>query len=178
MEAKSYFAERSKRSEGALFRVLYQVYRTLHLLLTGYGIRFGNFSIIPPKLLGALVIDPNLWLHYAATVVSARIPYTTIPTNRGVRLHGKSKLNLTAMVIHGLAAITCYSEIVGLRLIFGTFGLIVVISLVIVGVLIERLATPYAISGWSSTVIGISIVLLLQSALIILAFIGVGHWRT
>lgn len=156
-----------------MFRVLYQVYRMLHLLLTGYGIRFGNFSIIPPKLIGALVVDPNLWLHYAATVVSARLPFSTIPTSRGTRLHGKSKLNLTAMVIHGLAAITCYSEVVGLRLIFATFGLIIAISLVIIGVLVVRLATPWAIPGWTSSVIGISGILLLQSSLIMLAFIAV-----
>ena len=167
------FAERSKRSEGALFRLLYLFYRALHFLLTGYGIRFGNFSIIPPKLIGALVVDPNLWLHYAATVVSARLPFTTIPTERGVRLHGQSKLNLTHMVIHGLSAITCYSEVVGLRLILGTFGLILAITFVMVSVLVIKLATPWAIPGWTSSVMGISGILLLQSLLIMLAFIGV-----
>ena len=170
---KIIFAERSKRSESTTFQVLYRAYRALHLILTGYGIRFGNFSIIAPKLIGALVVDPNLWLHYAATVVSARLPYSTIPTQRGVRLHGTSKLNLTAMIIHGLAAISCYSEIVGLRLILGTFLLIIAISLVIVGALAVRLATTWAIPGWTTSVMGISAILLLQSLLIMLAFIAV-----
>jgi len=69
-QKKIIFAERTRRSEGAMFRFLYQIYRTLHSSLTGYKIRFGNFSIIPRKLLGSLVVDPNLWLHFAATVVS------------------------------------------------------------------------------------------------------------
>jgi polyisoprenyl-phosphate glycosyltransferase len=172
-EIKIIFAERTRRSEGALFRFLYQIYRMLHFSLTGYRIRFGNFSIIPRKLLGSLVVDPNLWLHFAATVVSGHIPYTTIPSHRGIRLHGKSKLNFTSMVIHGLAAISCYNEIVGVRLIFCSLGLSAIILMLIIGVLTARLATPWAIPGWAPSAVGVSCVLLLQAFLIVLAFIAV-----
>jgi polyisoprenyl-phosphate glycosyltransferase len=171
-QEKIIFAERTQRSEGALFRFLYQIYRALHFSLTGYGIRFGNFSIMPRKLVGCLVVDPNLWLHFAATVVSSHIPYTTIPTQRGLRLHGKSKLNFTSLVIHGLAAISCYNELVGVRLIFCSLGLSALILILIVGVVIERIATPWAIPGWATSAIGISCVLLLQTFLIVLAFIA------
>jgi glycosyltransferase involved in cell wall biosynthesis len=44
---KIIFAARTKRSESLLFRICYQIYRCLHFFLTGYGIRFGNFSIVP-----------------------------------------------------------------------------------------------------------------------------------
>ncbi|HEV3272113.1 MAG TPA: glycosyltransferase [Candidatus Methylacidiphilales bacterium] len=172
-QQKIVFAERTQRSESALFRFLYHIYRTLHFLLTGYKIRFGNFSIVPRKLLGCLVVDPNLWLHFAATVVSGRTPYTTIPTIRGVRIHGKSKLNFTSLVIHGLAAISCYNEIVGVRLIFFAVGLSSIIFVLIVGVVIVRIATPWAIPGWASSVVGIFSVLLLQTFLIVLAFIAI-----
>ena len=171
-QPKIVFAERSKRSEGLMFRFLYQIYRALHYALTGNKIRFGNFSIIPRKLLGCLVVDPNLWLHFAATVVSARIPYTTIPTHRGVRLRGKSNLNFTSLVIHGLAAISCYNEVVGVRLIFCSIGLSAVIFGLIVDVVIVRLATPWAIPGWATSAVGIFCVLLSQAVLIILAFIA------
>jgi hypothetical protein len=166
------FAERTRRSEGALFRFLYAIYRTLHFWLTGYKIRFGNFSIIPPKLLGGLVVDPNLWLHYAATVVASRMPYTTITSQRGVRLHGESKLNFTALVIHGLAAISCYNEIVGVRLIFCAVGFSAVILLLISWVVIERLTTPWAIPGWATSAVGLSCVMLLQVLLIVMVFIA------
>lgn len=169
---KIIFAERTKRSEGLRFRFLYQIYRALHYSLTGYKIRFGNFSIIPRKLLGCLVVDPNLWLHFAATAVSGRIPYTTIPTRRGVRIQGKSKLNSSSLVIHGLAAIACYNEVVGVRLIFFAAGLSTVILALILGVLVVRLATPWAIPGWATSAIGIFCILLSQAFLIILAFIA------
>ncbi|MCE0522231.1 MAG: glycosyltransferase [Methylacidiphilales bacterium] len=164
------FAARAKRSETALFRVCYQFYRALHFFLTGYGIRFGNFSIVPRPLLGRLVVDPNLWLHFAATVVSSRVPYTTIPTRRGARLFGKSKFNLTSLVIHGIAALSCYNELIGVRLIFCSMGLSVILTLLIIAAIIIRLATPWAIPGWATSAVGVLLVLLVQVFLMVLAF--------
>jgi glycosyltransferase involved in cell wall biosynthesis len=172
-QPKVIFAERTRRSEGTTFRLLYRLYRVLHFILTGHRIRFGNFSIIPRKLLGRLVVDPNLWLHFAATVVSGRVPYTTIPSRRGVRLHGTSKLNFSSLVIHGLAAISCYNEIVGVRLIFWALGLSALISLLILAVVTVRVATSWGVPGWATSAVGISCVLLLQAFLIILVFIAV-----
>jgi polyisoprenyl-phosphate glycosyltransferase len=166
------FAERTKRSEGAAFLFFYGFYRALHLALTGYKIRFGNFSIIPWKSLGSLVVDPNLWLHYAATAVSGRIPFTTIPTKRGTRLHGKPKLNFTSHVIHGLAAISCYNETVGVRLIFLSMALIAAIFALIIGVVGVRLGTSLAIPGWATSAVGIFTILLSQAFLVVLAFIA------
>jgi hypothetical protein len=171
------FAARAKRSEGGLFRLGYQFYRALHFLFTGYGIRFGNFSLIPRPLLGRLVVDPNLWLHCAATIVASRIPYTSIPTERGVRLHGKSKLNLIGLVIHGIAAISCYNEIVGVRLIFCAFGLGAILTLLILAVIVIRFATTWAILGWATDAVGVLLILLVQISIIILAFaaIAISH---
>jgi len=172
-EPQVIFAARVRRSETLLFRIGYQCYRTLHVFLTGYGIRFGNFSVVPRSLLGRLVVDPNLWLHYAATVVASRIPYTTIPTQRGMRLHGRSKLNLVSLVTHGLAAISCYNEIVGVRLIFCSLGLSAILISLIIAVIIIRLATPWAIPGWATFTVGVLLVLLVQVSLMVLAFAAI-----
>jgi len=172
-EPRVVFAARVRRSESGLFRVCYQFYRALHFFLTGYGIRFGNFSIVPRSLLGRLVVDPNLWLHFAATVVSSRIPYTTIPTQRGVRLHGKSKLNLVSLVIHGIAAISCYNAIVGVRLIFCSLGLSAVLISLIMAVIIIRLATPWAIPGWATFAVGLLLIPLVEVFLMVLAFAAI-----
>lgn len=172
-EPQVIFAARAKRTESMLFLIGYHFYRAFHFVLTGYRIRFGNFSIVPRSLLGRLVVDPNLWLHYAATVVSSRIPYTTIPTQRGVRLHGKSKLNLTGLVIHGIAAISCYNEIVGVRLIFFLVGLSAILTSLILAVIIMQLATPWAIPGWATFSVGLLLVLLVEIFLMVLAFAAI-----
>jgi glycosyltransferase involved in cell wall biosynthesis len=172
-QPKVIFAERTRRSETVTFRLLYQIYCALHLLLTGYRIRFGNFSIVPRRFLACLVVDPNLWLHFAATVVAGRIPYTTIPTRRGVRLHGKSKLNFTQLVIHGLAAISCYNEIVGVRLFFCALILSAGLFSLILGVIAVRMTTPWAIPGWATYTTGVLSVMLTQVFLIVMAMVTI-----
>jgi len=156
------FAERTRRSESWLFRLGYMGYRLLHHVLTGRGIRFGNFSIIPQARLGALTTDPMLWNHYAASVVGSRLPYVTIPSLRGKRIAGKSRLDFVSLIIHGLSALSCYNEIIGVRLLMISSFLFILAALGIVTTLVLRLCTDLPILGWSSLFGGILIIFLLQ----------------
>ena len=171
------FAARTKRSESLTFRVLYQGYRLAHSLLTGRQIRFGNFSAIPSALLPRIIADPNLRVHYAASVVAGGVPHTAIPSERGKRLYGRSKLNLVGLVAHGLAAITCYNEIVGVRLLFCTFALATLFLLLILVAIGIRIGTTLAIPGWA-TYVTCSLVLLLFQTLMLAAvftFLAIGR---
>ncbi|HYL36196.1 MAG TPA: glycosyltransferase [Bryobacteraceae bacterium] len=160
------FAERSKRSETPLFVFFYQVYRLMHVLLTGTAIRVGNFSVIPSSLLGGLVVDMNLWNHYAACVYVSNAKTSTISTERGKRLDGQSKLHFTSLVIHGLSAISCYNEKISVRLLLCTsfaFTLLLSCLLLTVGI---RLFTHLAIPGWATYTAGIVTIILLQLMLL------------
>lgn len=168
---KVVFAARARRSEGTVFKGLYQIYCFAHHLLTGRQIRFGNFSVIPRTLLPRLLADPNLRVHYAASVVSGKIPYSSISSERGKRLHGRSKLNLVGLIAHGLAAITCYNEVVGVRLLFCTVALAAIFILLIVIAVAVRLGTDLAIPGWATYVTISLVVLLFQSIMLANMFI-------
>ena len=76
----------------------------------------GNFSVIPRERLASLVVVSELWNHYAAAAMRSRQPFCTIPTRRAERLDGESKMNFVGLVVHGLSAISVYSDIVGVRL--------------------------------------------------------------
>ena len=113
---KVVFAERSRRSESMTFRIFYVFYKVLHYLLTGKGVRVGNFSAIPRRRLSSLVVVAEMWNHYAAAVFRSRQPHCMIPTRRGRRLCGRSSMNFVSLVAHGLSAISVYSDVVGVRL--------------------------------------------------------------
>jgi len=110
------FAARMRRSENWTFRLFYHLYRHLHRALTGIPVRVGNFSVLPPMLLRRLVVVPELWRHYAASVYKARLPVDTVPTVRAPRLTGHSRMNFVKLVVHGLAAISVFGDRVGVRL--------------------------------------------------------------
>ncbi len=110
------FAERTRRSESWRFQALYRLYQLFHWLLTGIRVRVGNFSVVPAPRLAALATMPALWNHYAAAIFHGRLPRELVPTRRGRRYSGKSKMDFVALVMHGLQAISVFNEMVTVRL--------------------------------------------------------------
>ena len=120
------FAERRKRSENWVFRLGYHAYRYVHICLTGIPVRFGNFSVLSASHIKALIHQSELWNHYAAAVIRSKLSYDSIPTARGNRLAGRSRMNLAGWVSHGLSALSIYSDIMGTRVLLAAmtgFGL-------------------------------------------------------
>jgi glycosyltransferase involved in cell wall biosynthesis len=164
------FAERTRRSEGLTFRIFYHLYRALHRLLVGAPIRVGNFSVIPFARLQSLVTVPELWSHYAAAVFVSRQSYTMIPTTRAKRLAGRSRMNLVSLVVHGLTALSVFSDRIGVRLLAFVAGLQGLVLLGLLAVLGTRLFTPLAIPGWATYSAGLLLILLCQLVMMMLMF--------
>lgn len=155
------FAERRRRSEGLIFTALYHLYRGLHVLLTGESVRVGNFSAIPPVLLRRLVAISDLWNNYSAAVFHARLPVTLVPTNRGTRYAGRSKMDFVSMVGHGLSAMSVYGDRIGVRLLFGAS---LITAAAVAGSLIfwgSQIWAGAAIHPWSLAVWGLVLLVLL-----------------
>ena len=160
---KIVFAERARRSESWCFRAGYLLFRVFHRLLTGRRIRFGNFSVIPRPHLESLVTVSEMWSHYAAAVVCSRQPFCGIPTCRADRADGKSKMNFVALVIHGLSAMSVFSDVVGVRVGIAAALLAVLSMLGIGSVVAVRLLTNLAAPGWATFTAGTLLVVLLQA---------------
>jgi glycosyltransferase involved in cell wall biosynthesis len=172
-EERIVFAGRSARSEGPLFRVFYELYRLTHRVLTGRRIWFGNFSIVPARLLPRLVLLSELWNHYPSAVIKARIPFTSIPLPRASRLGGRSHMGLTGLVLHGLGAISVHGDVIGVRALLATLVAIAICLAGIATVVVIRTVTDLAIPGWASAVVGLLVAILLQAVLLSLVFIFV-----
>jgi polyisoprenyl-phosphate glycosyltransferase len=156
------FAKRSKRSEGWLFVQFYHLYRFLFLLLTGKTISFGNYCVIPHRFLRKIVHVPDIWNHFSGGIIRSGVPYTSIPTVRGKRYFGESKMNFTRLVLHGLSAVSVYADFMAIRLIIFSFVLILLTITGILSVACIRLFTHMAIPGWATiTVLSLGILLFL-----------------
>ena len=85
-EDKVIFARRDTRSEPFSFKIGYLLYRLLFRILTGDKIKFGNFSLVPRSLVDRLTGIPDIWNHYAASVLSSKIPYASVsPLKNSIR---------------------------------------------------------------------------------------------
>lgn len=168
---KIIFAKRSKRSDGIIFKLGYISYKIVHYLLTGIRVEVGNFSIIPFHLLNRLMGVSEIWNHYAASVFCAKLPMEMIPIPRGERIAGKSKMNYTSLIVHGMSAISVFGETVAVRLLCSVSLLMLLTLAGLVATVLIRFYTDLAIPGWATNISGILSVVLLN--LLLLAIFSV-----
>ena len=75
----------------------------------------------------------EIWNHYAASIVYAKIPYIEVPSTRSGRIHGRPKMNLVSLILHGLSAISIFHQTVFLRLlIISLMFLIITLAVVLI----------------------------------------------
>jgi len=106
---------RLKRSEGIIFRILYEVHKILTLIFTGKLIKFGNFTCLPKNHVEQLIQKPYLWNSYSSSVVRAINERTFMPSTRGLRYVLPSKMNFFDLIFHSLAIISVFKNLVIIR---------------------------------------------------------------
>jgi len=155
-------AQRRNRTENVRFRFFYRAYRFSFRVLTGHQLDFGNFVLLPPAAVQRLVLMNELWNHFPATVMRSRLPIVKVPIDRGVRYSGESRMNFTALVNHGLAAIAAFVDAVFVRLLVVTGVLFGFFSIAAVAVVAIRLWGTWGVPGWATTALGLILLGLLQ----------------
>jgi hypothetical protein len=161
-ESKIIFAQRKKRQESLLFKIGYFFYKNLFQFLTGQKINFGNFSVIPKKLLGKVIHQNNIWNHYSGGIIQSKIPFDKILLDRGKRYKGVSKMNFNSLIIHGLSSIAVYFDFLSLRILrYSIYG-IVICFISVIYIMYQKIFTDNAIPGWASSLILIISGIILQ----------------
>ena len=106
---------RFKRSEGVVFKVLYEAHKLLTLIFAGKLIKFGNFSSLPKIHVEQLIQKSYLWNSYSSSIVKTINDRTFIPSVRGLRYVLPSKMNFAALIFHSLAIISVFRNVVIIR---------------------------------------------------------------
>ncbi len=116
---KTITGNRFKRSEGLIFKVLYEVHKILTLIFTGKLIKFGNFSCLPKKHVFKLIQQPFLWNTYSSSVMRTINDRSFISSVRGKRYVLPSKMNLFTLFLHSLSIISVFrKEVITRSIIF------------------------------------------------------------
>ena len=159
-------ARRGSRQEGTAFRFFYHIYKLLFYTLTGKQISFGNFMSVPKKEVARLVHHSEIWNHLAGALIKSKRPFRTVAAHRGKRFAGKSNMNFTALLLHGLGAIGVFTEIIAARLLVASFFMIVIAILAILVIVYVKYFTNEAIPGWATTTVSSLLIVILQSFLL------------
>ena len=115
LDNSSVVAKRVKRSEGFIFKLLYETHKILTFLTTGKKIFFGNFSCLTFKDAKILIEKKTTWSSYSGSVTKNLSNLVEIDSIRGLRYFGPSKMSLIKLVIHSLAIMASFKESVFFR---------------------------------------------------------------
>lgn len=152
-------AHRAKRSEGSTFRVFYSLYKIAFRLLTGVGLSFGNYCVLSAPAAKRLTFMPNLWNSLPACCLRSKLAISVVSTVRGRRYHGDPKMGFVSLILHGLQAITVFSDTVLVRLALTSTA---VAAGLVVGVVFVRLIDfDWLVRGWASNMVAFLVLSLL-----------------
>lgn len=167
-------AQRKGRTESVPFRFFYRVYRMMFRSLTGQRLDFGNFSLLPKVALQRLVVMPELWNHYPATVMKSRMTLERVPLHRGQRFFGNSRMNFIGLVNHGMAGISAFADTVYARLLAWSAVAAGLLGLTIALGVAFRLTSESPLPGWFALGATAALIALIQliAALMVVSFLG------
>ena len=116
--SKTTTADRVKRSENLIFRWMYSIHKLITFILTGKMIKFGNFSCLPREHVKKLLNKPSLWNVYCSSVIETIENRISIPSVRGYRYFGPSKMSFLNLLLHSFSIMSVFKKIVITRLFF------------------------------------------------------------
>ena len=157
-------AERVKRSEGFIFKFCYLAHKYLTLVFTGQTIKYGNYTCLPKSVVNEMVNEPATWSSFSGSLAKIVKDRNPIPSERGTRYFGPSKMSFINLLKHSLSIIAVFKITLLIRslvfliaylfLVIGrisTITLIPVIGIIIIMVSVIILSRRENISEFSNS---------------------------
>ena len=106
---------RIKRSESLIFKICYQVHKLITLVFTGKSIKFGNFTCLPKTTVEKMIKEKATWNSFSGALTKIEKNLASVPSIRGPRYFGPSKMSFTNLLKHSLCIISVFRTTVLVR---------------------------------------------------------------
>ena len=112
---KTIIGERTKRSESLFFKICYQLHKLLTLGFTGHSIKFGNFTCLSKSTIEKMLNEKATWHSFSGSLKKVEKDLLSIPSGRGTRYFGPSKMSFFSLLKHSLSIISVFRKTVLIR---------------------------------------------------------------
>ena len=102
--------ERVKRSEKLIFKICYQLHKLITLTFTGKSIKFGNYTCLPKSTVEKMIKEKATWNSFSGSLKKIENNLLPIPSTRGSRYFGPSKMSFINLVKHSLSIISVFRK--------------------------------------------------------------------
>ena len=103
-------ADRVKRSEGFIFKFCYLIHKYLTLIFTGQTIKYGNYTCLPKSVVNKMVNESATWSSFSGSLAKTVKDRKSIPSERGKRYFGSSKMSFINLLKHSLSIIAVFKS--------------------------------------------------------------------
>ena len=107
--------ERIKRSEGLVFKISYTIHKLVTFIFTGHSIKFGNYTCLPKSTVEKMINEKSTWSSFSGALAKLEKNRSTIPSIRGERYFGPSKMSFFNLIKHSLSIIAVFKTNVIIR---------------------------------------------------------------
>ena len=107
---KPIVGERVKRSEKMIFKFCYQLHKFLTLVFTSKSIKFGNYTCLPRSIVEKMINEKATWNSFSGSLKKIENDLISIPSIRGNRYFGPSKMSFINLIKHSLAIISVFRK--------------------------------------------------------------------
>jgi len=105
---KPIVGERVKRSESLFFKFCYNIHKILTFAFTGQSIKFGNYTCLPKSTVEKMINDKATWSSFSGALAKLEKERSVVPSIRGSRYFGPSKMSFKNLIIHSLSIISVF----------------------------------------------------------------------
>ena len=109
-EGKPIVGERVKRSENFIFKICYHFHKIITYVFTGHSIKFGNYTCLPKSTVEKLVNEKATWNSFSGSLTKIENDLLSIPSIRGSRYFGPSKMSFFNLIKHSLSIISVFRK--------------------------------------------------------------------
>ena len=107
--------ERVKRSEAFIFKFSYFFHKIITLVFTGHSIKFGNFTCLTKSTVEKMINEKATWNSFSGALTKVEKNKISIPSIRGERYFGPSKMSFSNLINHSLSIISVFKNAVLIR---------------------------------------------------------------
>ena len=112
---KPIVGERIKRSENFFFKSCYQIHKLVTLTFTGKSIKFGNYTCLSKSTVEKMINEKATWNSFSGSLTKIEKNLISIPSVRGIRYFGPSKMSFSNLLKHSLSIISVFKKAVLIR---------------------------------------------------------------
>ena len=107
---KPIVGERIKRSESLIFKICYQLHKLITSVFTGKSIKFGNYTCLPKSTVEKMIKEKSTWNSFSGSLKKIENDLISIPSIRGSRYFGPSKMNFMNLIKHSLSIMSVFRK--------------------------------------------------------------------